>query len=203
MSKKISDRLVWFLFTILVNEIISAIFKIIGGEDGSPVLVTIFITVLLIVDIALWLFFNKISIKKIKIKYFTDIDKVKKITIGDLIDLRAAEDIEMKAGEFKLIPLGVAMELPYGYKANIYPRSSTYKNFKIILSNSVGQVDFSYRGDSDQWYFPAIALEDTIIHKNDRICQFEIVEQMGEIKFEEVESLGNKDRGGIGSTGTK
>ena len=74
----------------------------------------------------------------IKIKYFTDIDKVEKISKGDLIDLRAAEDIEMKAGEFKLIPLGVAMQLPEGYKANVYPRSSTYKNFSIIMANSVG-----------------------------------------------------------------
>lgn len=138
----------------------------------------------------------------IKIKYFTDIDKVEKITQGDLIDLRAAEDVEMKAGDFKLIPLGVAMELPKGYKANVYPRSSTYKNFGIILANSVGQIDESYCGDNDQWMFPAIAMRDTVIHKNDRICQFEIVEKMPAITFEEVEVLGNDDRGGIGSTGT-
>ena len=137
----------------------------------------------------------------IKIKYFTDIDKVEKISKGDLIDLRAAEDIEMKAGEFKLIPLGVAMQLPEGYKANVYPRSSTYKNFSIIMANSVGQIDETYCGDNDQWHFPAIALKDTVIHKNDRICQFEIQKIQPDIEFIEVESLNNEDRGGIGSTG--
>ena len=139
----------------------------------------------------------------IQIKYFTDIDKIEKIQQGDLIDLRAAEDIEMKAFDYKLIPLGVAMKLPKGYKANIYPRSSTYKNWKIILANSCGQIDESYCGDSDQWYFPAIALRDTVIHKNDRICQFEIVKKMPDVEFIEVEHLVDKDRGGIGSTGTR
>lgn len=137
----------------------------------------------------------------IKIKYFTDVEKVEKISQGDLIDLRAAEDVEIKTGEFKLIPLGVAMELPKGYKANVYPRSSTYKNFGIILANSVGQIDESYKGDNDMWMFPAIAMRDTVIHKNDRICQFEIVRKMPLIEFEEVETLENEDRGGIGSTG--
>lgn len=143
------------------------------------------------------------KLETIKIKYFTDIDKIEKIAVGDLIDLRAAEDVELKAFEYKLIPLGVAMKLPKGYKANVYPRSSTYKNFKIIMANSVGQVDESYCGSNDLWYFPAIALQDTVIHKNDRICQFEIVKKMPEIEFIEVEELEDKDRGGIGSTGTK
>lgn len=138
---------------------------------------------------------------RIKIKYFTDIERIEKIAQGDLIDLRAAEDVEMKNGEFKLIPLGVAMQLPTGYKANVYPRSSTYKQFGIILANSVGQIDESYCGDNDQWKFPAIALRDTVIHKNDRICQFEIQKKQPPIIFEEVEQLHNKDRGGIGSTG--
>ncbi len=138
----------------------------------------------------------------IKIKYFTDIEPLKAIKQGDLIDLRAAEDVEMKAFDYKLISLGVAMQLPEGYKANVYPRSSTYKNFGIILANSVGQIDESYCGDSDIWRFPAIALKDTVIHKGDRIAQFEIVKKMPEIQFEVVETLGNKDRGGIGSTGT-
>lgn len=80
----------------------------------------------------------------------------------------------MKKGDFRLISLGVGMKLPDGYKANIYPRSSTYKNFGIILANSVGQIDNSYSGDNDCWKFPAIAMRDTVIHKNDRICQFEI-----------------------------
>ena len=140
--------------------------------------------------------------KTIKIKYFSeDIDRLEKISKGDLIDLRSAETVEMKAGEFKLIPLGVAMQLPEGYKANVYPRSSTYKNFGIILANSVGQIDESYCGDTDEWLFPAIALRDTTINKNDRICQFEIQKKMPTINFETVDSLNNESRGGIGSTG--
>ena len=141
--------------------------------------------------------------KTIKIKYFTDIDKIEKIAVGDLIDLRAAEDIEMKAFEYKLIPLGIAMKLPKGYEAHVYPRSSTYKNYKLIMANSVGCVDESYCGDNDQWYFPAIALQDTVIHKNDRICQFEIIKKMPKVEFEEVPFLEDKDRGGTGSTGIK
>ena len=138
----------------------------------------------------------------IKIKYFDkEIDKIEKINKGDLIDLRAAETVELKAGEFKLIHLGVGMKLPDGYKANVYPRSSTYKNFGIIQANSVGQIDNSYSGDSDEWRFPAIALRDTVIHKNDRICQFEIQKIQPEITFEEVEHLDEESRGGIGSTG--
>ena len=140
----------------------------------------------------------------IKIKYFNDeIDKIEKISKGDLIDLRAAETVEMKKGDFKLIKLGVGMKLPDGYKANVYPRSSTYKNFGIILANSVGQIDNSYSGDSDEWRFPAIALRDTVIHKNDRICQFEIQKIQPEIEFIEVEHLDEVSRGGIGSTGVK
>lgn len=141
--------------------------------------------------------------KKIKIKYFdNEIDKVEKISKGDLIDLRAAERVEMKKGDFRLISLGVGMKLPDGYKANVYPRSSTYKNFGIILANSVGQIDNSYSGDNDEWRFPAIALRDTVIHKNDRICQFEIQKIQPEIEFVEVEHLDDVNRGGIGSTGT-
>lgn len=140
----------------------------------------------------------------IKIKYFDkEIDKVEKISKGDLIDLRAAETVEMKKGDFKLIPLGVGMKLPDGYKANMYPRSSTYKNFGIIQANSVGQIDNSYSGDADEWRFPAIALRNTVIHKNDRICQFEIQKIQPEIEFIEVEHLDEVSRGGIGSTGKR
>ncbi len=141
---------------------------------------------------------------KIRIKYLSkDIDKIEKISVGDLIDLRCAEDTVIKKGELKLIPLGVAMELPKGYEAHVYPRSSTYKKHKILLSNSVGIIDESYCGDNDQWCFPAYATEDTFIEKNTRICQFRIFEHQPTIEFEEVEVLGNSDRGGIGSTGTK
>lgn len=140
---------------------------------------------------------------KIKVKYFTDkIEKLKYIDgKSDWIDLRAAEDLEMKAGEFSLIPLGVAMELPSGYEAHVVPRSSTFKNFGIILTNSMGIIDEIYCGNNDQWHFPAYALCDTVIHTNDRICQFRIMEHQPAIEFNEVYNLSNEDRGGIGSTG--
>lgn len=144
------------------------------------------------------------ELKQIKIKYFDkDMQKLEKIQKGDLIDLRSAEDVELKKGEFKLIPLGVGMKLPEGYKANVYPRSSTFNNFGIIMTNSVGQIDNSYSGDNDEWKFPALAMRDTVIHKNDRICQFEIQKIQPEIEFIEVEKLDDTDRGGVGSTGTK
>ena len=143
--------------------------------------------------------------EKIRIKYFTD--KIEKLTYidgkSDWIDLRASEEVEMKAGEFKLIPLGVAMELPKGYEAHIMPRSSSYKNFGIIQTNHCGIIDESYCGDNDQWYFPAYALRDTEIHVNDRICQFRIMEHQPTIQFEETEKLTGADRGGIGSTGVQ
>lgn len=138
----------------------------------------------------------------IKIKYFTDeIDKINKIDKGDWIDLRAAQTVELKAGEFKLIPLGIAMQLPEGYEAHVVPRSSTFKNFGIIQTNHQGVIDNSYCGDNDQWFFPAYALRDTVINVNDRICQFRIMEKQPCITFEEVKVLGNNDRGGHGSTG--
>lgn len=139
----------------------------------------------------------------IRIKYFTD--KIEKLCYvdgkSDWIDLRAAEEVELKQGEFRLIPLGVAVQLPAGYEAHIVPRSSTYKNFGVIQANHMGVVDETYCGDNDQWFFPAIALRDTVIHVNDRICQFRIMQHQPQIAFCEVESLGNADRGGFGSTG--
>ena len=139
----------------------------------------------------------------IKIKYFDkNIDKLEYIDgKSDWIDLRASEEVELKQGDFKLIPLGVAMELPNGYEAHIAPRSSTFKNFGIIQANSVGVVDQSYCGDNDMWKFPAIAMRDTIIHKNDRICQFRIMRNQPEIVFKEVEKLEGNNRGGFGTTG--
>lgn len=140
--------------------------------------------------------------EKIQIKYFDkDIEKLTKISKGDLIDLRAAKTVAMKKGDFVVIPLGVGMKLPKGYKANVYPRSSTYKNFGIVMANSVGQIDCSFSGDNDQWMFPAIALRDTTITKNDRICQFEIQKVQPDIEFEEVEHLDEVSRGSFGSTG--
>ena len=139
----------------------------------------------------------------IKIKYHTDeIEKLRYIDgKSDFIDLRAAEDIELKAGEFKLISLGVSMELPKGYEAHIVPRSSTFKTWGIIQTNSMGIVDESYCGDNDIWKMPVYATRDTIIHKNDRICQFRIMEHQPTIEFDEVNHLNGEDRGGFGSTG--
>ena len=141
--------------------------------------------------------------EKIKIKYHTDeIEKLRYIDgKSDFIDLRAAEDVELKAGEFKLISLGVSMELPKGYEAHIVPRSSTFKTWGIIQTNSMGIVDESYRGDSDIWKMPVYATRDTVIHKNDRICQFRIMEHQPTIEFEEAEHLDGEERGGFGSTG--
>lgn len=137
------------------------------------------------------------------IKYFTDaIEKLDYIDgKSDWIDLRAAQDVVMKAGEFRLIPLGVAMQLPQGYEAHIVPRSSTFKNFGIIQTNHQGVIDCSYCGDHDQWFMPAYAVRDTEIHVNDRICQFRIMENQPRIRFEEAEHLNGADRGGFGSTG--
>lgn len=142
--------------------------------------------------------------KTIKIKYFTD--DIEHLTYidgekSDWIDLRAAETVEMKAGEFKMISLGVAMELPEGYEAHMAPRSSTFKNYGIIQTNSVAVIDRSYCGDNDIWKYPAYALRDTKINVNDRICQFRIMKKQPKIEFFTVETLGNADRGGLGSTG--
>ena len=138
----------------------------------------------------------------IKIKYLNpDLEEIKKIDKGDWIDLRSAATIALKQGEFKLIPLGIVMKLPNGYEAHVVPRSSTFKNFGIIQANSMGVIDNSYCGENDQWFFPAIALRDTLINFNDRICQFRIIEKMKPVNFIEVDKLDEKSRGGFGSTG--
>ncbi len=146
---------------------------------------------------------RKTGMEHIKIKYFSD--KIEKLTYidgkSDWIDLRAAEDVVLKKGEFKLIPLGVAMELPRGYEAHVVPRSSTFKNFGIIQTNHQGVIDGSYCGDNDQWFLPVYAVRDTEIHVNDRICQFRIMKNQPKLQFDEVAHLENADRGGHGSTG--
>ena len=141
--------------------------------------------------------------EKIRIKYLTDkIEKLRYIDgKSDWIDLRAAEEVELKKGEYKLIPLGICVELPKGYEAHSVPRSSTYKNFGLIQANHMGVVDESYCGDNDQWFVPMIAMRDTIVHINDRICQFRIMKHQPELEFEETDHLEGKDRGGFGSTG--
>lgn len=137
----------------------------------------------------------------IRIKYHDDILPIDRFENGDWIDLRSAEDVEMKAGEFRLISLGVSMQLPEGYEAHIVPRSSTCKKWGIIQANHMGVVDNSYCGNNDIWKFPAIAVRDTTIYKNDRICQFRIMKKQPEFEFEEVDYLDNNDRGGFGTSG--
>ena len=122
---------------------------------------------------------------------------------GDWVDLRAAETVEMKQGEFRIISLGVSIRLPNGYEANVVPRSSTFKNFGILMANSFGVIDNNYCGNDDVWGFPAIAMRDTVINKGDRIAQFRIVQQQPKLVFAKVDDLNSKNRGGFGSTGIK
>lgn len=141
---------------------------------------------------------------KIQIKYHNNnIPKLKKVAQGDLIDLYAAETVELKAGESGLISLGVSMKLPEGYKAQVYPRSSTFKTWGVIQTNGVGQIDNSYCGDNDIWRYPVYATRDTTILEGDRICQFEIVPIMTGVELEEVDKLDSVNRGGFGSTGER
>jgi dUTP pyrophosphatase len=137
----------------------------------------------------------------IPVKYFADIAPIEKFGNGDWIDLRAAEDVSLKAGQYTAIPLGVAMELPFGYEALVVPRSSTFKRYGIIAVNSVGIIDESYCGENDEWHMLVYAMRDTEIKKNERICQFRVIEHQPEVLFQKVAFLGNDDRGGIGSSG--
>ncbi|MFR1850791.1 MULTISPECIES: dUTP diphosphatase [Clostridia] len=143
--------------------------------------------------------------KEIKIKYLNDeITRLEYIDgKSDWIDLRSAEEVELKAGEFKLIHLGVAMQLPEGYEAHIVPRSSTFKKWGIIQTNHCGIVDNTYCGPNDWWCMPVFALRDTKIEVNDRICQFRIQKNQPTLVFNEVEEMEADNRGGFGSTGTK
>lgn len=140
---------------------------------------------------------------KIKVKYHADITPLKMSENGDWCDLRASETVELKKGEFKLIPLGVSMELPPDFEALVIPRSSTFKNWGIIQTNHCGLIDNSYCGDNDVWMLPVLATRDVVIEKNSRICQFRIQRKMLPLEFETVEHLGNPDRKGFGSSGVK
>ncbi len=141
--------------------------------------------------------------KHIFIKYHTDITEIKAQKDSDWIDLRCAEDVTMKEGEYKLISLGVSMLLPEGYEAHVVPRSSTFKNFGVLQTNHMGVIDNSYKGEEDIWMFPAFAMRDTIINKDDRICQFRIVENQPKATLVTSTLFPKENRGGIGSTGVK
>ena len=138
---------------------------------------------------------------KIKVKYHTDILPLEMNEKGDWVDLRAAQDMKLWEGCSYRIPLGISVELPEGYEAHVAPRSSTFKNWGIIQTNSVGIIDNSYCGDNDIWMMPVYATRFTEIKKNDRIGQFRIVEKQPHLEFETVNHLGNEDRGGFGITG--
>ena len=153
---------------------------------------------------------------KMKIKYFEGASKLQKISKGNWIDVYANKDMFVPLNERAMIPLGFALELPQGWEGHLAPRSSTFKTWGIIQTNSVGVVDDTYIGDNDQWHMPIYCLQPksvevidgmeqkgTWIRKGDKVGQFRIMEVMPEIEFEEVESFGNADRGGFGSTGTK
>lgn len=140
----------------------------------------------------------------IKIKYHNpNLEKIVDLPNGDWYDLRAAEHVEMKTGEFRIISLGVSMKLPEGFEAHLVPRSSTFKKWGILQTNSMGVIDNSYCGENDVWGFPALAMRDTIIEEGDRICQFRIMKKMEPIEFVEVDHMQDESRGGFGSSGAR
>lgn len=141
--------------------------------------------------------------QEIKIK-FKDKEVYKEfnhIEVGDWIDLRTIDYVTIKESQYRMIDLGVAMELPKGYEALVVPRSSTFKKYGVLSANSLSVIDNSFCGDSDYWNFLVLATRDVTIPKGARICQFRIMKNQPEIKFIEVDRLENENRGGIGSTG--
>lgn len=141
--------------------------------------------------------------KRIKIKLLRGLNTVSPQMCSDWVDLRAAEETKMRAGEYKAIPLGAAIQLPKGYEAIVAPRSSTFKTYGILPANGIGVIDESYAGDGDEWHFLAFSTRDTVIHAGERICQFRILKHQPRYELRWVERLGNKNRGGIGSTGRR
>lgn len=141
---------------------------------------------------------------EIKVLYHDpDMPKLEITEKGNFIDLRVDRKYELQKGQFKFLNLGISIELPEGYWAQIVPRSSLFAKHGIIQANSVGVIDSSYCGDTDVWKFPALCFEDTVIEKYERICQFRIVKDTIHegVVIREVDSLDTKSRGGFGSTG--
>lgn len=142
--------------------------------------------------------------KKITILYHKkQMSRIEKISKGDWIDLRLAETVTLKKGEYQLLSLGVSIKLPKGYEALVAPRSSTFKNYGILMANSIGIIDETYCGTGDIWKFPALATRDITIPTDTRIAQFRIIKHQPKIEFILADKLDNSNRGGIGSTGTK
>ena len=145
---------------------------------------------------------KKTEALEIKVKYHDkDLGKIEKFPGGDWVDLRAAERVDMDMFENKIISLGISMKLPEGYEAHVLPRSSTFRRWGILMTNSMGIIDESFCGNNDVWGFSALAMRETTIFKGDRICQFRIMKKMPEVKFVEVDDMEAADRGGFGSTG--
>ena len=141
---------------------------------------------------------------KVFVKYHNpNLKKLDKLCVGDWIDLRAAEDVQLHKGDFRLISLGISVKLPEGYEAHIAPRSSSFQKWGFLQTNGVGVVDNSYSGPNDLWKLPVYATRDAEIHENDRICQFRIMPQMPPVEFCEVDTMEGSDRGGFGATGTR
>lgn len=138
--------------------------------------------------------------KIVKIKYLPNSPHLEMSEKGDWVDLYTYEDVTLNAGESTIISLGVSMQLPRGYEAHVAPRSSTFKRWGIIQTNSVGVIDSSFSGDGDVWGMPVYATQPVIIPKGTRLCQFRIIESQPTLVFKEVSHLG-ADRGGFGSTG--
>lgn len=147
----------------------------------------------------------------VKIKYHDGAIKIEEIEIGDWYDLAIPEEVKFEPFEFKLVELGIAMELPEGYEAQIVPRSSTYKKWSLIQTNHTGVIDNSYRGNDDTWKLPLLQIphkgiwdtdkESTTVPAGTRLCQFRLVPQSPRINFVETDDLGNDSRGGFGTTG--
>lgn len=149
---------------------------------------------------------------KLRIKYFKGATKLEKIAKGNWIDVYARVSTFIPQGEYGVVPLGFALELPKGYEGHLAPRSSTFKTWGVIETNSFGIIDDTYIGDNDEWGMPFYCLvgkhilngkRGTHIRKGDKIGQFRIMEVMPPLEFEEVEILGNPDRSGFGSTGKR
>lgn len=173
---------------------------------------------------------------KIKVLEKTKGCMPKIIKKGDWIDLTTAEEIVLRGPISKtlrkkiknkeveerfrdveflsaLVPLGICASMPKGYEAIIAPRSSTFKKWGIIQTNSIGVIDGSYCGDNDEWKMPVLATHSVVIPKGTRIAQFRIQLSQkatfwqklqwlfsSKIKLVQVSSLDNKDRGGFGTT---
>lgn len=159
------------------------------------------------------------------IKYLDETVPDLEVFDGNWIDVRAIEvkvirkdgSIEVyKSDNFEVITydkddvlfvdFGFALDLTdldtgKEYVANLYSRSSLFKNFGLILTNGVGCIDHSYKGDNDTYKGMFLAMRNGELHKFDRLAQFQVKEPQPQIKFNRVDRLGNKERGSYGSTG--